>query len=88
MPSGFGRLPLRVSLSIGRDIVARFDRSKERLKSIVVLLQDRIELVIVASSTREPQPEEYFSRYIRQIIEDVIPLRAHVPLIVFVDPVS
>jgi hypothetical protein len=68
-----------------RHVVARQQGSEERLQAEVVLLQQRIELVIVAASAAQPQPEEHVGRHVGDVVERIGPLAAHVPLVVFVD---
>ncbi len=77
-----------IVLLIGGDIVAWFDGCEEGLELIVILLEDGIEFVIVASSAREAHPEEDFAGDIGQVIEDVVPLGTDVSLVVFIDPVA
>ena len=77
-----------IVLLVGWDIVAGFDGCEEGLELIVVLLEDGVEFVIVASSAGESHTEEDFAGDIGQIIEDVVPLGTDVALVVFIDPVA
>ena len=69
-----------------RQIVARQERSEERLEPVIVLLKDRVELVVVAAGTADAQPEEDLAGDVGDVVEDVGPLPAHVALVVLVGP--
>src|SRR5262245_42476275 len=55
------------------EIVFRANSCKERLKFVVVFLQDRIELVIVTPGTSVGRPEKDRSDSVGDVIEDFLP---------------
>ncbi len=57
-----------------RQVVARQQRGEERLQAVVVLLQDRIELVVVAAGAAHAQAEEDVGGHVGDVVEDVGPL--------------
>ena len=85
LPGGAFRLILGPLPRRGqRQVVAGQERREERLEPVIVLLQDRVELVVVAAGTADAQPEEDLARDVGDVIQDVGPLPAHVALVVFV----
>ena len=87
LPGGVSRLIVGpLSWRCQRQVVARQERSEKRLEPVIVLLQDRVELVIVAAGAADAQPEEDLARDVGDVIQDVGPLPAHVALVVFVGP--
>ena len=67
-----------------RNVVTRNHRAKARLQSVVVFLQNRIELMVVTAGTTDAQPQKYFTRNIGHLIQNILPLRASISLVVFV----
>ena len=69
-------------------VIARQERREERLQPVIVLLEDRIELVIVATGAAHAQAQEDLTRDVGDVVEDVGPLSAGVALVVLVGPQS
>ena len=67
-----------------RQVLARQERCEERLEPVIVFLEDRVELVVVASGAADAQPEEDLARDVGDVVEDVGPLPRHVALVVLV----
>ena len=65
-----------LSRACHRQVVPRQERREERLQPIIVLLEDRVELVIVASGAADAHPEEDLARDVGDVVEDVGPLPA------------
>ena len=61
-------------------------RGEERLEPVVVFLEDRIELVIVAAGTADAQAKENVAGHVGEVVLDRMPLFHDVALVVFVDP--
>ena len=63
-------------------------RRKEGLEAIVIALQNRIELVVVTLRTTDPETEKGLGGDVGEFVDDQLPMRAHVALIVLIDPVA
>ena len=62
------------------------DRGEEiRLQPVVVLLQDRVELVVVAAGAAHAHAQHHVSRHVGQIVQNDRPLVPHVALVVFIN---
>ena len=76
----FGLLPFRRH----RNVLASRQAGEECPQSVIVLLKDRVEFVIVTAGAAHAEAENCIADRVGQIIEDRVPLAGHVALIVFV----
>ena len=60
---------------------------EEATECEVVALQDGIELMVVATGALHPGAEEDIPGRIRDVVQDILPLTADIPVVVFVNPV-
>ena len=70
-----------------QEIIARLDRREERLQAVVIFLENRIELVIVAACALHAEAEENIRGHVRDVVQDVRPLPGHIAVVVFVNAV-
>ena len=86
LPSGLFALVFRLLLRVTqREVVAPFDGGEERAEAVVILLEDGVELVVVAVGASVAQTEEQFPAGVGYVGEDDVPLAGDVALVVFVD---
>jgi len=71
-----------------RHLLWRHEAFKKRPQREVVLLQDRIELVIVATSAADAQTHERLPGDIDDVAQHFIPLATHVSLVELVNAMS
>ena len=74
--------------SANRHRVARQQWREERLHPVIITLENRVELVIVASGTLQAQAQKHVAGDVGDVSKNVTPLRLHVALVVFVNPVA
>src|SRR5438093_1289893 len=72
----------------GGHVLARQERREEGAQPVVVLLEDRVVLVIVAAGAGEAEAEDCVGGDVGDLIEHVVPLRPRVALVVLVDAVT
>ena len=70
----------------GGHIFTGYDAGEEGLEPVVVLLEDGIELVVVATRALHAETEEDITRRVGDVVQDGGPLPARVAVVVFVDP--
>ena len=77
-------------LGVGRqlEVVAPAHRREEGAQAVVVLLQDRVELVVVAAGAAHAQPHEHLAGIVGHVGEDDLVLAARVALVVLVDRIA
>ena len=66
-------------------VLGHEQRREERLQPEVVLLQDRVELVVVAAGALHAHAEEDIGGDVGDVVENVRPLEGRVAVVVFVD---
>ncbi len=64
------------------------DRGEERLKAVVVLLQYRIELMVMALCAADSQAHKNFARDTGHLVDDDVPLHMSIALIPLVDSMA
>ena len=62
--------------------------AEETAEGVVVALQDRVELVVMAARALHAGAEEDVAGGVGHVVEDVLPLAARVAVVVFVDPMA
>ena len=72
----------------GGAVLDRDDIVEEAAEGVVVALQDRIELMVVAAGALHAGAEEDVAGGVGDVVQDVLPLPARVAVVVFVDPVA
>ena len=90
---GRGGFPLgelgSVFRALGRrgedEVFAREERGEEGLEAVVILLEERVELVVVATRALEADAEERVGARVRDVFENALPLAAHVAVVPLVN---
>ena len=90
-----GRFPRRLFCAVllalrrrgERHVIAPEHGGKEGFQTEIIFLQDRIELVIVASRAAETQPQKHLARGVSDIRQNDLPLAAHIALVPLVNRV-
>ena len=67
------------------EVFAWEERGEEGLEPIVILLEERVELVVVATRALEADAKERVRRGVRDVFEDALPLTAHVAVVPLVN---
>ena len=82
-------LSMRLQLSRGghHRIIDWKDPLKEGTQPVIVLLQNRIKLMIVAAGTLHSKSQKDVTRGIRHFVENQIPLTTRVAIVVLINPV-
>ena len=67
------------------EVFAREERGEEGLEAVVILVEKRVELVVVATRALEADAEERVRRSVRDVFKDALPLAAHVAVVPLVN---
>ena len=71
-----------------RHRLARLQGGKECAQPEIILLQNGIELVVVAARTLDAHRKEHVAGHVSDVVENIAPLRFHIALVVLINPMA